>query len=115
MADFLGDPNLMRAFQEMQRIHPVLQASASIPRGQQVQSLAEKVKARCEFAYLGFSMAAFGGSPLAAKGFVPLQNPPVPSGIMHCVNELKRIVIKDYDPTKAKDFREVHLPFSNSF
>ena len=55
-------------------------------------------------------MAAMFGSPLSAKGFVPLRNPPVPTGIMHCVNELRRIVIKEYNPTRATDFQKVHRP-----
>lgn len=52
-------------------------------------------------------MQAITGSPLAAKGLVALQNPPVPNGMMHCVNELKRIVIDEYNEKKAAEFHKL--------
>lgn len=104
--DLFKDEDFVKLLAEMKKSNPNLK-QASKMKTSQAQSLSEQVKGRCAFAEAGFAFQAICGSPLSAKGFVPTQKPPVPNGMMHCVNELKRIVIDEYDAKKASEFHKV--------
>ncbi len=104
--DLFKDADFMNLLQEMKKTAPSLKKASNM-KGKQVESLAEQVAGRCAFAQAGFAMQAICGSPLSAKGFVATRNPPVPTGMMHSVNELKRIVIDEYNEKKATEFHKV--------
>lgn len=105
-SDLFKDDDFMKLYQEMKKTAPTLKKASNM-KGSRVATLAEQVEGRCMFARSGFIMQAITGSPLAAKGLVALQSPPVHNGMMHCVNELKRIVIDEYNLKKAAEFHKV--------
>ena len=109
--DLFNDPDFENLLAAMRRTAPDL-TKASMMKPNPSLSLAKQVEERCAFPEAGFKLQVITGTPLAQKGIVPLQNPPVTGGVMHCVNELKRIVIDEYEMKKAAEFQKVCSPFS---
>ncbi|KAJ7142896.1 hypothetical protein C8R44DRAFT_761356 [Mycena epipterygia] len=81
-------------------------ASASQKSGQS-GTLDERIEDRCQFARMGVKLAEITGSPLMVKGLAPRQNPPIPNGMMYCINLLEKMVRRDYGRSQKPEFSKL--------
>ncbi|KAJ7667239.1 hypothetical protein B0H17DRAFT_1018721 [Mycena rosella] len=88
-----------------EKIMPEL-AAASRKSGQS-GTLDQRIEDRCEFARVGVKLAAITGSPLLSPGPAPRRNPPIPNGMMYCMNNIEKIVCRDYGPGKKPEFSKL--------
>ncbi|KAJ7614447.1 hypothetical protein FB45DRAFT_936963 [Roridomyces roridus] len=108
--DTLLDDNFWSELKEIadagEKIMPEI-VSASRKRGDS-GTLDQRIQERCEFARAGMKLMALTTGSHMAKGFAPLCNPPIPTGMMHCIRAIERIVRKEYTPgRKSADFSKL--------
>ncbi|KAK7685948.1 hypothetical protein QCA50_010758 [Cerrena zonata] len=63
-------------------------------------SLEEQINSRCQTALIGFKMQEMAGGGLTARGPGAGRFPPVQGGMLDCLNQLKKIVIDDYNASQ---------------
>ncbi|KAJ7261054.1 hypothetical protein C8J57DRAFT_1471511 [Mycena rebaudengoi] len=100
---FWSDLNALKAMGDL--VMPDV-TKASRQSGQS-GSLEDRIEQRCEFARMGLTLAAITGSPLMQPGLAPRRHPPISNGMMHCVDLIEKIVLRDYKHGQKSGFSQL--------
>lgn len=101
IADSVPGDDFWKELEEIKKTAESFQRQAERSVIKNPKTLMEKVEYRSMFARIGCAKAAIFEGPFTKKGAAAQRDPPVEDGITHCVLEIQRIVMQDYEKNNA--------------